>query len=1113
MKLISARYLAFAVLTYSILASCKNENKSKLFSLMSPDQTGIRFTNTLLSTEEFNIFSYRNFYNGAGVAISDFNNDDLPEIYLISNMETNKLYQNKGNLTFEDITASAGVGGTKAWSTGVVVADVNGDGYLDIYVCNAGYLPDKSDQENELFINNGDLTFTEMAAEYGLNDNGFTTHAAFFDYDLDGDLDVYVLNNSFMPVNTLNYSNQRELDSKDWPVRDFLKGGGDKLYRNDNGRFTDVTREAGIYSSLIGFGLGVTVGDVNGDQLPDIYISNDFFERDYLYINRGDGTFSEELEDRMGHISLASMGADMADINNDGFPEIFVSEMLPDEEYRLRTEVLFESYPNYNMKLQRGFYHQYMHNTLQLNNGDHTFSEIAWYAGVAASDWSWGALLFDADNDGYRDIYICNGTLQDVTNQDFIYFFADEVVQKMALKGEKDEIEYVMNRMPSNMQYNRFFHNNKDLTFSECGIESGFDTKSFSNGAAYGDLDNDGDLDLIINNLNQETFILRNNSNTKLENHYVSVKLDGYEQNKFAVGSLVLVYSDSLIFNNYLIPSRGFQSSVDYKMVFGLGSVSVIDSLVVIWPDKKRSQLSKPSIDTTYIFRYPEASNPNFPNPYEIDSISHYFTEIKMNFESHQEDEYVDFLSERLIIKMLSREGQTGAVADVNGDDLVDIFLGGASGQSAQLYIQTVNGFVKKSLDIFMHDRHFEDTAVKFFDADNDGDLDLYVGSGGNHQPQNSGIFRDRLYLNDGEGNFHRNETPLPDNNYNTSVICPFDIDGDADIDLFVGSRSVPMNYGIPPKSYIFENLGNGTFKDATAYYAPFLQNLGMVTDAKLVDLTDNGENELVIVGEWMSPIILKKNRNKYEILPTNLSEYYGWWNVISTDDIDGDGDQDLILGNRGDNFYFTGSAEMPAKLWLWDFDNNGTIEKIITRRINDKDMTLSLKRELSDQISLPMLHNMSYKDFSDKSIQELFPERLLEKAKIQLGTWFKSCVAINEGNGYFILKAFPAEVQFSSVNAILVSDVNDDGKNDLIMGGNDSGFMPQYSKHDASYGHVLINDGIGNYRYIPSRESGFFVKGDIREFINFPYKGENHFLVLINNQAPRMFKKLVQTN
>jgi len=1100
------RRLFPGIIIVFLCVSC-GEKKPKLFTQISSDQSGISFSNSIKSSDEFNIFSYRNFYNGGGVALGDFNNDNLPDIYLVSNMESNKLYLNKGNLAFEDITQNAGIGGAKAWSTGAVVVDINHDGYLDVYVCNAGYLPEISDQENELFINNGDLTFTDRAKEYGLNHNGYSTHAAFFDYDSDGDLDVYILNNSFMPVNTLNYSNQRELDAQDWPVKDFLKGGGDKLFKNDDGVFMDVTKEAGIYSSLIGFGLGVTVDDVNGDHLPDLYISNDFFERDYLYINNGDGTFSEEIEKRMGHISLASMGADMADINNDGFPEIFVSEMLPDEETRLKTEVLFENYPNYYLKLKRGFYHQYMHNTLQYNNGDESFSEIAWYSGVAASDWSWGALMFDADNDGFRDIYICNGTFQDVTNQDFISFFADEVVQRMALTGEKEEIDYVMNRMPSNKQFNRFFHNNHDLTFAESGKSYGFDTESFSNGAAYGDLDNDGDLDLVVNNLNQEAFVYQNNTSSIRTNHFIAIKLIGDQKNTYALGSKVMAFADGSIFNMYLMPSRGFQSSIDYKIIFGLGSMATIDSVVVIWPDKNKTLLIQPKIDTTHTLQYAESKKMRYINPYHFVLDNKYVHEIHSEFKQHKEDEYIDFIHEGLVIKMLSREGQTGAKGDINGDGLDDIYLGGANGQSGQIYINMNKEYAAQEGAIFEADAHFEDTAAEFFDADQDGDLDLFVGSGGNHQPQGSGIYQDRIYINDGRGSFERKPDILPENRNNTSVVCPFDIDHDGDLDLFVGSRSIPMNYGVSPQSYIYENTGDGKFKDATLYFAPFLKSIGMITDATSIDILGDEENELILVGEWMSPVILKKNRSKFEIVASNIQDYHGWWYALETDDVDGDGDQDLILGNRGENFYFSGSFEAPAKLWLSDFDNNGSVEKIITRQINGRDMTVALKRELTEQVTSLYKQNLTHAEFAEKSIHELFSTELLDNATVKKATWFSSSIAINEGNGNFTFTPLPQKVQFSSVSAILSIDVNGDNYNDLLLGGNDSGFMPQYSKLDASFGHMLINRGDGVFEKAENKESGFFVQGDIKQFIPLKFENRTGFLALINDQKPKMYE------
>jgi hypothetical protein len=1098
----------FALIFLLIMSCSKPEEKpATLFELMSSEETGVQFVNTVENTEDFNLFSYRNFYNGGGVSLGDINNDGLPDIYFTSNMGDNKLYLNKGNFKFEDITATAGVAGTKAWSTGVVMADVNADGFLDIYVCNAGYIKG-DDRENELFINNGDLTFTEKAEEYNLNSKGYATHAAFFDYDMDGDLDAYILNNSFIPVNTLNYENKRDLYAEDWPVKDFLKnGGGAKLLRNDNGQFTDVTRQSGIYGSLIGFGLGVTVGDVNGDHLPDMYISNDFFERDYLYLNRGDGTFSEELENWMQHISLQSMGADMADINNDGYPEIFVTEMLPDDELRLKTNATFDDYKIYDLKLKRGFYHQYLQNTLQLNNQNNTFSEIAWYSGVAASDWSWGALMFDADNDGYKDIYVCNGIYKDETNLDFINFFANDVIQKMALTGQKKEMDDIISKIPSVPQRNKFYHNNKDLTFSDNGVGLGFDTPSFSNGAAYGDLDNDGDLDLVVNNVNQEAFIYRSNAGNT-GNHYVKMKLKGTGRNTYAVGSKVTAFCGKERIVQELIPTRGFQSSIDYSLVLGLGNARTIDSVEIIWPDRMRSILKSVPSDTTLVFDY-TSSDKKAISPVPLNKVEEQYLvtqEIPGTLDKHSEDKHIDFYQEGLVIRMLSREGPKAAIGDVNGDGRDDIFMCAASGKESSLYLQKSGGFVKTN-NKFKADLKIEDTAASFVDVDGDKDLDLVVGSGGNHFAYSTPQMQNRLYINEGGGNFKERKS-LPETGFNCGVILSFDFDGDGDLDLFSGSRSIPSIYGMPPKSYLFENDGKGVFTDVTVTYAPSFEKLGLITDAKFKDLTGDGKNELIIVGEWMAPRIFEIKNKRFELLAsTALDGYSGWYYAVEAEDLDGDGDLDLVLGNRGENFYFTASAEEPAKLWVNDFDNNGMYEKVLSRTVAGRDVPLPMKNELTSQVPSLRKKILKFDQYAKLSMQELFTPEVMQKAQVFPATWFKSSVALNDGKGKFTVKALPREVQLSCVCAICVRDVDSDGRKDIIMGGNFDGFTPQYSKLDAGYGNILINQGNGQFSYLPNRQSGFSVRGDIKQFSVVKVDGDELMLTMLNNEKPRFFK------
>lgn len=1096
--------LPLIILFFSNCSQEDSKNKDSLFTRLEASQTGINFLNEVKNGENMNIFKYRNFYNGGGVAIGDINNDGLSDVYFTSNLGANKLYLNKGNFKFEDISKKAGIEGTKIWSTGVVMVDINADGLLDIYVCNAGNSLGNQ-QKNELFINNGNTTFTEKADQYNLADTGITTHAAFFDYDKDGDLDVYILNNSFIPVSSLNYSNKRDLRDKDWDVADILKGGGDKLLRNDNGKFEDVSQESGIFGSLIGFGLGVTVGDVNNDLYPDIYISNDFYERDYLYINNKNGTFTEQIQGWTSHISQSSMGADMADINNDGKADIFVTDMLPEPDERLKTTTSFENYDLFLRKLNLDFFNQYMQNTLQLNIGNSQFVEIANHAGVSKTDWSWGALLFDMDNDGYKDIYVCNGIYHDLTNQDFVDFFANEFMQKMVVTGKKEEIETIISKMPSTAIPNYAFKNNKNLTFTNEAQKWGLDTPSFSNGAAYGDLDNDGDLDLIVNNVNMEAFVYQNNSEKNKKNHFVKVKLKGDKQNKFGVGSIVELFSGKEILRQELIPSRGFQSSIDYVMTFGIGSKK-IDSLQVIWPNGKFQTLKKIADNCTINLKIADAKRDYVPKKEMLKPL---FSESKTPFLAHKENEYIDFDHEGLISKMLSQEGPSLAVADINGDGNEDVFIGGAKGQAGKIYWDRGNGnFIVSTQKDLDNDANFEDTAATFFDADNDGDQDLLVGSGGNEKSDQAN-YKNRLYLNDGKGIFVRSKTTVPTTNNNVSVIAPNDFDNDGDIDVFIGSRSVPGVYGIDPKHLLLENDGKGNFTNTTDKKAFKLNAVGMVTGAVWEDIDNDSKKDLIMVGDWTAPMIFKNTGRRLVEFKSNLTNFYGFWNAVSCVDLNNDGKKDLILGNKGTNTPYKVTKDNPMKLFTNDFDNNGTIEQIATRSIDGKDLPINLKQELGKQIPSIKKKNLSYADYSKKTFQELFAKEVVENSIQKTVNIQESVIAINRGNGKFEIKALPKEVQFSCVNSICTLDVNKDGILDLIVGGNQYEFKPQFSRLDASYGGVLLGNKKGTFSWTPYNKSGFFIKGEVKQLRIIKNKNKGFSIIAaVNDNTTKIFKR-----
>jgi hypothetical protein len=1087
-----------------VVFSCKQPGKKNiLFELV--ENSGIDFVNKVQDNDTINILNYRNFYNGGGVATGDINNDGLPDVFFTANQGSNKLYLNNGNLKFEDISVKAGFTNKQQYSTGVVMADVNADGWLDIFVCNAGSMHNASLRSNQLFINNHDLTFTESAEKYGLKDSGYTTQVSFFDYDLDGDLDMFKIDNSPVPVNSLGYPKQRDVFAADWNVPDYLKGGGDHLYQNNNGHFTEVTKQAGIHGTLMSFGLGVTVGDVNNDNYPDIYVSNDFFERDYLYINQKNGTFKDELESRVRHNSYASMGADFGDINNDGYPEIFTTDMLPADDYRLKTTLSFDDIDQFRLKERNGFYHQYLQNTLQLNDGNGKFKDIANYSGVNASEWSWGALMFDADNDGFNDLYVCNGIYRDLTNQDFLSFDANEIKEKMMATGQK-RLSELVNKIPSIAVPNKMFRNLGNLKFEDKGVDWGFDKNSFSNGAAYADLDNDGDLDIIVNNVNEPAFVFKNNSREQNKNNFIGISLKGNDKNTFAVGSKILVYKGNQVLSREVMPSRGFQSSVDYKQSIGIGNEGLVDSIIIIWPNLIYTKILHPEINKYLISTQPISGEKN--NPTNGTKAEPLFETVPAVFEKNADDDYTDFYREKAIPQMLSHDGPKAAVADVNGDGLEDIYIGGTVTKPGQLYLQNAAGvFVQKEELVFKQFTGFVDGAVLFFDCDNDGDNDLLLCSGGNVAMPASRELQHRLFINDGKGNYKISTTAFPANKDNISVAIANDFDGDGDLDLFVGARCVSGEYGLTPLSHIYINDGKGNFKDMPADKCKGITDAGMITGAVWVNVDEDAAKELIITGEWMATKIFKYKNSEFISLETNLNDKMGWWQTVAAADFNADGKEDLILGNLGENFYLHPDNQNPVKLFLSDFDNNGQADKIITRTVEGKDKPVFMKGELESQMPVLKKQNLRNSDYAKKSIQELFTKDQIEKSLMKQVNYSSSCIAINNGNGNFTLQNLPAGIQLSSVKSVLPIDINNDGIPDLVTGGNEFGFLPQLGRLDASNGDVLINDGKGNFSVLNQSQSGLQLQGQVRDIVMAKRNNNTNILFLQNNEYPALYE------
>lgn len=1097
-------YFFSFILSFQLM-SCdsKTENNSTLFELLSSEKTKIDFINNITYSNEFNIYTYRNFYNGGGVGLGDVNNDGLLDIYLTANQLPNRLYINKGNFVFEDVTETAKLSGNRAWSTGVSMVDINSDGWLDIYVCNSGDVYGDN-RQNEFFINNGDGTFSENAEQMGLADSGLSTHAAFFDYDKDGDLDVYLLNNSFTAVSTFNF--QKKLRDK----RD--QKGGDKLFRNDSGKFIDVSEKAGIFGSEIGFGLGVSVADLDKDGWLDLFISNDFFERDYIYMNNGDGTFSEDLENQMRSTSLSSMGSDVADITADGLPEIFVTDMLAKSDDRYKTTMTFENWDKYQYNLKNGYYRQNTRNTLHLNNGISfenklTFSEVGRLAGVEATDWSWSALITDFDNDGHKDLFVANGLAQDIHDQDYLNFISDEEIKKMIVKKNGVDYKKLVELVPVNRISNCVFAGDSNLGFKDVADSWGLDTPSHSSGSAYGDLDNDGDLDLIVNNINMPPFVYKNKSTELLkENNYLKVKLIGEKNNINAVGAKVTIKSDEQIFYLEQSPIRGFQSTVDNIVHFGLGEISSIDSLIVDWYYGKRSVLTNISVNQTVVISESEAQKPEHKEEQNNNkSIFKNVSEIIDLDYLHVENTYVDFDRDRLLYHMRSTEGPKLDIGDVNNDGLMDFYIGGAKNSAGKLFLNIgQNKYKSSNADLFEKDKQSEDSQVVFFDADNDGDLDLYVSSGGVEYSSSSYALFDRLYINDGFGEYARSSQLLPTSNpESTSVVIPNDFDKDGDIDLFVGIRLKPGSIGVPQNGYILENNGKGEYKDVTLELAPEMIELGMITDAKWADFDNDDDYDLIIVGEWMGIKLFENDNSNFTEISKDvgLKNTSGWWNRIVSSDIDNDGDIDFIVGNHGLNSRFKASVEAPISCYVNDFDNNGSIEQIVCNYNEGKSYPLVLRHDLIKQLPHLKKKYVYYTNYKGQTIEDIFTSEELKNSIVHEVTMLESILLINNGDASFKIKPLPTESQFAPIYAISASDFDKDGVIDLVLGGNLYNVKPEIGSYDASYGQFLKGTGNGDFTVYSMAESGLFLDGEIRDFKIFSHK-QNDLLVVSKNNS-----------
>ncbi|WP_461139174.1 VCBS repeat-containing protein [Spirosoma pomorum] len=1108
----------------SLPQTADNPTGPALFTLLSPDQTGVLFSNNLTEGLNTNVMMYEYFYNGGGVAVGDMNNDGLDDIYFTANMAPNKLYLNKGNMRFADITAQSGAGGKDdAWKTGVTMADVNGDGKLDLYISRSGTIRPEN-RIPELLINDGPDAqgiphFTNRTADYGLDKPVQSTQAVFFDYDRDGDLDLFQLNHNPRLLPILDPSATAALMKQ--PNAEI----GVRLYQNTGNRFADVTSKSGMSSSTLSYGLGVGVSDLNGDGWPDLYVSNDYGVPDYLYINqgkKGGPIFQDVLKQSVGHTSNFSMGNAVADVNNDARPDIFTLDMLPEDNKRQKLLMAPDNYEKYALAVASGFHHQNMRNMLQISNGSDkagvpTYREIGQLAGISNTDWSWSPLMADYDNDGWKDLYITNGYVRDYTNLDFLKYMND-FMQNRPANPSREDILQLVHQMPASNVTNYMFRNQLgnqrgggEVTFANIGAAWGLSQASNSTGAAYADLDNDGDLDLVVNNTNQPAFIYQNDANKTQKHHYLALKLIGAGANTQGVGASVTLYRAGK--EQYLeqMPTRGYQSSVSPRLHFGLGTDPIIDSIRVTWPTGKQQHVTNVKADQLLVVQEKDARAGGKP---ARTTASPLFQEVTSPLVHKYPTSTVnDFKRQPLLVNAQSFGGPCLVKADVNGDGREDVFAGGGSGKPGALFIQQPSGqFSQLAQPAFDVDKGCEDADAVFFDANGDGFPDLYVCSGGynDFQPEGDARLQDRLYLNDGKGKFSKSAAALPVMQTSKSCVRVTDINSDGKPDLFVGGRVVPGRYPEAPRSYLLINTGKGPggepkFSDQTEKLAPALARIGMVTDAAWTDLNGDKKAELVVVGEWMPITVLAQQNGQFadktsDYLP---KEYRGWWNKLLVDDLNGDGRPDLVIGNQGLNTQCRASDKEPAELVYKDFDNNGKIDPVLCLYVQGKSYPHATRDELLDQLGMLRPRFTNYETYSNATLSNVFTADELKDAKTLTANQLTTTYLASTTSGKLEEKALPLAAQVSPVFTLTTLDANHDGRKDLLLCGNTAQTRIRFGRADANYGVLLENDGRGGFRAVPPAQSGFNLTGDVRSVVPIG----NTLLVGINQQSVRAYQ------